>query len=80
MVSNTDLSEFYFGPHRVLGENSVSSSQPLTCVRAKPTPSFFAELTEFAAELSEFSLLEQYSRKQYSARSLFFVSSQTQSF
>ena len=30
-VSNTELSEF-FGPHRVPGESSVSSSQPIICV------------------------------------------------
>ena len=37
------------------GANSVSSFQPIVCAP-------FAELTDFAAELSEFSLPKQYSR------------------
>ena len=58
LVSNTELSEF-FGPHRVPGrELSEFFSGYYLC--AKPSsPSFFAELTEFGAELSEFSLLRQ---------------------
>ena len=34
------------------GENSVSSSQPIICAKAN-SPSFVAELTEFAPKLSE---------------------------
>ena len=53
-VSNTDLSEL-FGPHRVLGRE-LSEAHHL-CPKAN-SPSFFfffffAELTEFAAELSK---------------------------
>ena len=60
-VSNSELSEF-FGPHRVPGsELSEFLSAYYLCVSPN-SPSFFAELTEFAAKLSEFSLPKQYSR------------------
>ena len=39
-VSNTELSEF-FGPHRVPGENSLSSSQPIICVPKRTHRVFF---------------------------------------
>ena len=50
------------------GGNSVSSFQPVTCV-PKRSHLLFAvrRLTEFGAELSEFSFAKQYSSKQYSA-------------
>ena len=60
-VSNTGLSEF-FGPHSSMGGNSASSFQPLICTPNANSQSFFPELTEFAAELSEFCLQKQYSR------------------
>ena len=51
-VSNTELSEF-FGPHRVPGrELSELLSAYYSCAKAN-SPSFFAELTEFAAKLRE---------------------------
>ena len=51
-VSNTELSEF-FGAHRVSGsELSGFLSAYHLCVNAN-SPEFVAELTEFAAELSE---------------------------
>ena len=60
-VLDTELSEF-FCPHQVarreLGE--LLSAYYL-CAKADSL-SFPGELTEFAAELSEFSLLKQYSR------------------
>ena len=52
-VSNTELNEF-FGPHRVLGrELSEFLLAYYLCVRTRRV---FAKFTEFAAELSEFSL------------------------
>ena len=65
-VSNTELREFlssvsFLGLTEFRGEGSVSSSQPSICV-PKRTSVFLAELTEFAAELSEFSRPKQYSR------------------
>ena len=39
----------------------MSSSKPIICVPCELTE-FFVALTEFAAELSEFSLLKQHSR------------------
>ena len=64
-VSNTEHSEF-FGPHRVPGrELSEFLSAYYLCAKAK-SPSFcFAELTEFAVKLSEFSVssLLRFSRK-----------------
>ena len=39
----------------------MSSSQPIICVPSE-LPEFFAELTELAAELSEFFLPKRYSR------------------
>ena len=60
-VSNTELSEF-FGPHRVPGrELSEFLSSYCFCAKAN-LQNIFAELTEFAAELSEFSIPKQYSR------------------
>ena len=60
-VSNTELSEF-FCPHRVPGrELSEFLSAYHLCDKAN-SPSFFAELTEFAQKLSEFSSPKQYSR------------------
>ena len=51
-VSRTELSEF-FGPRRVPGrELSELFCQPFVCV-PKRTHEFFAELTEFAVQLSE---------------------------
>ena len=59
--SNTELSEL-FGPHRVLGrELSEFLSGYWLCAKSN-LPSFFAELTELAAELTELSLPKQYSR------------------
>ena len=53
---NTELSEF-FGPHRVPGrELSEFLSAYYLCASSQ------RELTEFAAELSEFAPLKQYSR------------------
>ena len=49
------------GPKLAEPTRAASSSQPILCA-PKRTPEFFAELTESAAELSEFSLLEQHSR------------------
>ena len=40
----------------------MSSSQPTICVLKRTHQVSFAEVTEFAAELSEFSLPKQYSR------------------
>ena len=53
------------------GESLVSSSQPayFLCAKAN-SPSFFAELTEFAVELSEFSLPKQCSRNSIPLRFL----------
>ena len=52
MVSNTELSELVC-PHRVLGrELSEFLSAYYLCDKAN-SPSFFAELTEFAPKLSE---------------------------
>ena len=49
-------------PHRVLGrELSEILSAYYLCAKAN-SPSFSAELIQFAAELSEFSLPKQYSR------------------
>ena len=60
-VSNTELSEF-FGPHRVPGGKlSEFLAAYYLCAKGN-SPSFFAELTEFAPELSEFSSPKQYSR------------------
>ena len=63
-VSDAELSES-FGPHRVLGrELSEFLSAFYLCAKAS-SPSFFAELTEFAqnsVRLSEFSSPEQHSR------------------
>ena len=60
-VSNTELSEF-FGPHRVPGrELSELLSAYYLCAKTN-SPSFFAELTEFAPKLSEFFSPKQYSR------------------
>ena len=62
-VSNTELSEFFLALPEFRGDNSVSSSQPFLCEKkSELTGFFFAELTEFATELSEFSLPKQYSR------------------
>ena len=53
-VSDTELSEF-FGAHWVPGsELSEFLSAYYLCAKAN-SPSFFAELTEFALKLSEFS-------------------------
>ena len=53
------------------GQNSVSSSHPISYVPKKSQlTECSAKRTEFAAELSEFSLPKQYSRKQYPARFL----------
>ena len=60
-VSNTELTEF-FGDHRVPGrELNECRSANYLCAKAN-SPSFLAELAEFAAELSELSLPKQYSR------------------
>ena len=60
-VSNTELSEF-FGAHGAPGsELSELLSAYDLCAKAN-SPSFSPELTEFAAELCEFSLPKQYSR------------------
>ena len=60
LVSSLALTELH-------GESSVSSSQPTVCV-PKWTHRVFAELTEFGAELCEFSLPKQCSRySKYSA-------------
>ena len=64
-ASNTELSDF-LALTEFRGENSVSSSQPIICVPNSLTDSF-ANLTEFAAELSSETVLP----KQYSARFLF---------
>ena len=55
-VSNTKLSEHFLGLTKFRGESSVSSSQPTVCVCRSELTVFFAEFTEFAAELSELSL------------------------
>ena len=57
----TPSSVSFLGLTEFRGENSVSSFQPIVCV-PKRTHRIFAELTELAAELSEFSLPKQYSR------------------
>ena len=59
-VSDTELSEL-FGPHRV-PERELSEflSAYYLSVRAN-SPSFFADFTELATELSDFSLSKQYS-------------------
>ena len=44
------------------GENSVRSFQLTICVPKRIHRVFFAELSEFSAELSEFTLPKQYSR------------------
>ena len=55
--SNTELSEF-FGPRRVPGENSASSSEPVICVPKRELPSSSQKLTEFSADsLSSPSIL-----------------------
>ena len=51
-VSRTELSEFLDPLTDLWGESSVRSSQPVIVWQAN----FFAELTDYAAELSEFSL------------------------
>ena len=51
-ISNTELGEF-FGPHRIPGRE-LSEFLAAYYLRAKAnSPSFFAELTEFAVKLSE---------------------------
>ena len=71
-VSNTELSEF-FGAHWVPGsELSEFLSAYNLCAKTN-SPSFFAELTEFAPELSEAQWVlfsETVLSKQYSARFL----------
>ena len=70
-VSDTELSEF-FGPHQVLGRE-LSEFLSAYYLRAKAnSPSFFVELTEFAAELSEFSLPKQHSQSIPPVSSFFF--------
>ena len=51
MVSNTELSEF-FGPHRVPGRGLSEFHLDYFLCAKMNSPSFFDELTEFAAELS----------------------------
>ena len=62
-VSNAELSDL-LALAEFRGEHSVSSSRPIIYVSERTHRVFFAELTEFAAELwvSEFSLPKQYSR------------------
>ena len=61
-VSNTELSEFFFGADRApASELSEFLSAYHLCAQSELTE-FFAELNEFAAELSEFSLPIQGSR------------------
>ena len=64
-VSDTELSEF-FGPRRVPGENSVSSSQPIIRVPKRAHRVFFSQnspsLPQNSVRLSEFSSPKQYSR------------------
>ena len=59
-VSNTELSEF-FGPHRAPGRE-LRKFLSAYYLWVKANTEFFAELAEFAAKLSEFSLPKQYSR------------------
>ena len=58
-VSNTELSESL--PHQVPGTDTEFLSAFHLCAKTN-SPSLFAELTEFAAELSAFSSPKQYSR------------------
>ena len=61
-VSSTELSEFFLALTEFPGtELSEFLSAYYLCANAN-SPSFLAELTEFAAELSEFSSPKQYSR------------------
>ena len=62
-VSNTELSVSFLALAKFWGEKSASSSQPIICVPDRTHRVFVAELAEFAAELSEFSLPKQYSRR-----------------
>ena len=61
----TPISVSFFWPHRVPGQNSVSSSQPNICV-PKRTHRVFSQnspsLPQNSVTLSEFSPLRQYSR------------------
>ena len=59
-ASNTELSEF-FGPHRAPGRELSEFLSAYDLCQSEVTE-FFAELTEFAAELSQSSLPKQYSR------------------
>ena len=52
-VSNTELSEFFVGPHRVLGRELSESSRPILFMYKNELTEFLAELTEFLAELSQ---------------------------
>ena len=58
----TPKSVSWFGLTEFRRESSARSSQPIICVPKRTHRVFVAELTEFAAELSEFSPLKQYSR------------------
>ena len=49
----TPNSVSFLGFTEFRGANSVSSSRPIICVPKRIHRVFFAELTEFAAELSE---------------------------
>ena len=58
----TPSSVSFFGPHRA-PEKELSEFLSAYYLRVKAnSPSFLAELTEFAAEFSELSLLTQYSQ------------------
>ena len=59
-VSNSEVREF-LALTEFRGESSVSSFQPI-CVPKRTHRAFFRELTEFGAELSEFSLPTHCSR------------------
>ena len=60
-VSNTKLSEL-FCPHQVPGRELSECLSAFLCVWKRTHRVFFAELTELAAELSEFFLPKQCSR------------------
>ena len=62
-VSDIQLNEFFLPLTEFQGESSMSAFGPFICGSKGTHRVFFlAELTEFAAELTEFSLPKQYSR------------------